>query len=143
MRSENIKILSIITIMILIIISGIVLSEQALALDFSIKNTAPCLKYIFGTDTYGRDIFARTLSGLSKSLILGILASCLSGILALIIGIIAGTAPKFIDEMINFVIDAIMSIPHLILLILISFCLGKGLFGVVTGTILTHWTSLA
>ena len=40
-------------------------------------------------------------------------------------------------------VNLVMGIPHILLLILISFALGKGLKGVATGIILTHWTSLA
>ena len=47
------------------------------------------------------------------------------------------------DTLISGFIDLVMGIPHILLLILISFALGKGLKGVATGIILTHWTSLA
>lgn len=136
-------IITLITVLLALIIAGLLVSDAALVVDFASKKQAPSLAHIFGTDAYGRDVFFRTLSGLSKSLLLGIAASVVSGILALILGIVAGTAPKWVDNAINFLIDAIMSIPHLVLLILISFCLGKGMFGVAMGVICTHWTSLA
>ncbi|MFI3227949.1 MAG: ABC transporter permease [Clostridia bacterium] len=140
---QKIKIITLVMVIFAIILAGFCVSDKALEANFAIKNSAPTFKHIFGTDNYGRDVFFRTISGLSKSLVIGILASIISGIFALIIGIIAGIAPKWVDSCINFVIDAVMSIPHLVLLILISFCLGKGLFGVVCGIIFTHWTGLA
>lgn len=45
--------------------------------------------------------------------------------------------------MISFLIDTIMGIPHILLLILVSFAFGKGFKGVVLGVALTHWPSLA
>src|SRR5699024_2843551 len=48
-----------------------------------------------------------------------------------------------LDTVISFCIDLIMGIPHMLLLILISVALGKGLKGVVIGVALTHWPSLA
>ena len=45
--------------------------------------------------------------------------------------------------MISFVIDMIMRIPHILLLLLISYALGKGVKGVVVGVALSHWPSLA
>ena len=45
--------------------------------------------------------------------------------------------------MISFLIDLIMGVPHILLLILISVALGKGLRGVIIGVSLTHWPSLA
>ena len=41
-------------------IGGLFCEEAARATDFSRKNIAPCLKYPFGTDWLGRDMFART-----------------------------------------------------------------------------------
>ncbi|WP_409969488.1 ABC transporter permease [Bengtsoniella intestinalis] len=143
MKTSYFPIIALSAVIVVIIMAGLLLSDAALVVDFASKKQAPSLSHPFGTDAYGRDVLLRTLSGLSKSLLLGIAASVVSGILALVMGIIAGTAPKWVDNAINFIIDAIMSIPHLVLLILISFCLGKGLFGVVMGIICTHWTSLA
>lgn len=45
--------------------------------------------------------------------------------------------------MISFLIDTIMGIPHILLLLLISYAFGKGFKGVVLGVALTHWPSLA
>lgn len=63
--------------------------------------------------------------------------------MALIIGAIAGSAPKWIDNIINWIIDLFMGIPHILLLIIISFVVGRGFKGILIGISLTHWTSLA
>ena len=49
---------------------------------------------------------------------------------------------KMADRVISFLIDTIMGIPHLLLLILVSYALGKGFRGVAVGVALTHWPSL-
>lgn len=143
MNKQIIKPLAIVIFLLTIIIAGAFMGESQLTANFAIKNQPPSLAHIFGTDNYGRDVFYRTLSGLSKSLTIGVLASTVSGFLALLLGVLAAVAPKWVDDLINFIIDAIMSIPHLVLLILISFSLGRGLFGVTMGVICTHWTGLA
>lgn len=124
-------------------IGGAVCHDAALATDFSRKNLAPCLSYPFGTDWMGRNMFYRTLTGLSMSIRIGVCAAFVSAMMALLIGIAAATLGKRADAAIGFVIDAVMGIPHILLLILISYACGKGLLGVVTGVALTHWTSLA
>lgn len=116
--------------------------EAALETDFSRKNLAPCFKYLFGTDNLGRDMSARTICGLSVSIRIGIVASFFSSIIALILGIAAALG-KRTDYIVSFVIDLVMSVPHILLLIIISLCFGKGIRGVVVGLSLTHWTSLA
>ena len=62
-----------------IAIAGQVLREQALATDFTRKNLPPSLAYPFGTDWMGRDMFVRSLTGLSISIRIGLLTACISG----------------------------------------------------------------
>lgn len=126
-----------------ITIAGQWLQEEALVTDFTRKNLAPCLAHPFGTDWMGRDMFVRTLTGLSMSIQIGLLTAFVSAIIAAILGIAAAISGKWLDGVISWVIDLVMGVPHILLLVLISFALGKGFFGVVVGVSLTHWTSLA
>ncbi len=126
-----------------ITIVGGMAAEEAVVVDFSRKNLAPCGQYIFGTDWMGRDMFLRTLTGLSVSIRIGLLAAGVSSVIAFILGTLAATMGKTVDSVITWVIDLVMGIPHILLLILISYAFGKGFKGVVIGVALTHWTSLA
>ncbi|MBR5468188.1 MAG: ABC transporter permease [Firmicutes bacterium] len=126
-----------------ITISGSIFSDEAMITDFSRKNLAPSLQYLFGTDWLGRDMFIRTLTGLSMSIKIGLLAAFASSIIALALGIISATMGKTADAIVTWIIDLVMGIPHILLLILISYAFGKGFKGVVIGVALTHWTSLA
>ena len=126
-----------------ITIAGSVFAEEAVVVDFARKNLSPCGDYIFGTDWMGRDMFLRTLTGLSMSIKIGLLAAGVSSIIAFVLGILAATMGKTVDSIITWVIDLVMGIPHILLLILISYAFGKGFKGVVVGVALTHWTSLA
>ena len=111
--------------------------------DFSVKNLAPCLRYPFGTDWMGRNMLARTLTGLSMSIRIGLCTAGISALLALTLGIMSEVLGKKVDAVISFLIDTIMGIPHILLLLLISYAFGKGFKGVVLGVALTHWPSLA
>lgn len=130
-------------ILLSVCIGGAFCSDAAKATDFSRKNLAPCLEYLFGTDWLGRDMLVRTLKGISLSIMLGIVAAAASAFIALLLGIAAATLGKVADSVITFVIDLLMGIPHILLLILISVALGKGFGGVAWGVALTHWPSLA
>ena len=129
--------------LVLITIAGQVLFKAAVVTDFSRKDRSPCLEYLFGTDWMGRDMFVRTLTGLSMSIRIGLLAAGVSALLALFLGIISATMGRTVDSAVTWVIDLVMGIPHILLLILISYACGKGFKGVVIGVSLTHWTSLA
>ncbi len=126
-----------------ITIAGQAYAGSALETDFSRKNLAPCAQYLFGTDWLGRDMLVRTLTGLSMSIRIGLLAAGVSSALAFILGTLAATMGKAADSFITWCIDLVMGIPHILLLILISYALGRGFKGVVTGVALTHWTALA
>ena len=124
-------------------VAGICLEERAVVTDFSRKNLPPCLKYLFGTDWMGRDMLSRTLAGLSTSIRIGVLASAVSAVLALFLGTAAAVGGKWADGIISWCIDLMMGVPHIVLLLLISYALGKGEKGVVVGVALTHWPNLA
>lgn len=123
--------------------AGYFCREAALVTDFSRKNISPCFQYPFGTDWLGRNMFYRTLTGLSMSILIGICAAGVSAVMALLLGVAAAVFGKKVDAVISFLIDTVMGIPHILLLILISYAMGKGLKGVVVGVALTHWCSLA
>ncbi|MBQ1281232.1 MAG: ABC transporter permease [Oscillospiraceae bacterium] len=126
-----------------IYVCGILIPEEAYAASMLETKLPPSLAHPFGTDALGRDLFARTLKGLSVSLTVGITASVISAVIAVLVGIAAATGSKRIDALINWVIDLVMSVPHTILVLLISFALGRGLKGLLMGIAATHWCSLA
>ena len=132
-----------VSFLVIVAVAGVLCHDEALVTDFSRKNLAPCLQYPFGTDWLGRNMFYRTLTGLSMSILIGVSAAGLSAVVAMVLGIAAATMGKKTDSVISFIIDMIMGIPHILLLLLISYAAGKGLKGVVIGVALTHWTSLA
>lgn len=128
--------------LLVVLIGGIIMNPNKYAVDYGEKFINPCLKHIFGTDFMGRDMFFRSIKGLSNSLIIGILASVVSSIIALIFGVSSAILGGRFDRFINWCVDCIMGIPHLVLLILISFMCGRGAKGVIIGVALTHWPEL-
>lgn len=122
---------------------GIFASDEAAAGSFLDAKQPPSWEHFFGTDALGRDLFIRTLKGLSVSMTVGIAASLISAVIAVVVGIAAATGSKYADAFVNWLIDLVMSVPHTILIILISFALGRGLKGLLIGIAATHWCSLA
>ena len=125
-----------------ILIVGSVIDPDKFSIDLINKNQSPSMVHIFGTDWIGRDMFFRTLKGLSISMKIGVLSSIISGIIAVILGIIGPTCGKRVDAVITWFIDLVLSVPHTLIIILISMAAGGGLKGIVLGVSLTHWTSL-
>jgi peptide/nickel transport system permease protein len=125
-----------------IMVFGSLSTAGALKTSFLAKNLAPSLEHPLGTDWMGRDMLARTLKGLSLSVIIGLCASAVSAFLALVLGVAAASLGGKIDAVVSWAVDVVMGIPHLMLLMLISFALGKGLTGVAVAVAATHWPTL-
>lgn len=130
-------------VLVAVVIAGIVLAPAATATDLDARSLAPSLQHPFGTDRLGHDMLVRTLTGLSTSILIGLVAVAASSLIALVLGCAAALGGRRADAAITWIIDLMMGIPHIILLILISYALGKGFVGVVVGIALTHWPSLA
>lgn len=126
-----------------IFIVGLTMNPDKYAVDYSAKFISPSLRHLFGTDFMGRDMFWRCIKGLSNSILIGIFASVVSSFIALLFGVSSAIIGGWYDRFINWCVDLCMGIPHLILLILISFMLGRGAIGVTVAVALTHWTGLA
>lgn len=122
---------------------GIFLPEEAIAGNFLNAGQPPSPEHPFGTDNLGRDLLMRTLKGLSASMTVGIAASAISAVIAVIVGVISAAGSGRADAIVNWLIDLMMSVPHTILIILISFSLGRGMKGLLIGIAATHWCSLA
>ncbi|WP_432645659.1 ABC transporter permease [Methanobrevibacter sp.] len=137
------------TIMIIIVSAVIIVSVLIssyfigdIPTNFISSNQMPSLEHIFGTDWMGRDMFQRTVAGLGLSLIVGFIASIVSTVISIILGLFS-SFNRFSDELVAGIIDLFGSIPHILLIILISIMFGGGVMGVVMGVGLTHWTPLA
>ncbi len=142
-KQSLIKVIIVTCIIVFVAIYGFMIEDIYITSNFNNVNQSPSWQHLFGTDHLGRDVFLRTIKGLSTSLTIGIFASFFSAIIALFVGVVAGIAPKWVDQTLGFIIDFVLSIPHLILLIIISFSLGRGLEGVTIGLIVSHWTGLS
>lgn len=130
-------------ILAIIVIAGRLLAPEAMETDFAQKNLPPSFQHPFGTDWMGRDMFLRTLAGLSTSILVGVMAAGASSLIALILGTLAALGGKRADAIVTWLIDLLMGVPHIVLLILISYACGKGFWGVAIGIALTHWANLA
>jgi peptide/nickel transport system permease protein len=142
-RTKMLVLVSICAAYLLIaLFAGLFMNPDLYHANFADKFLPPSLAHPFGTDFTGRDMFFRSVKGLSNSLIIGLVASVISSAIGLIFGIASAVIGGKFDKFILWCIDCCMGIPHLVLLILISFMLGRGAFGVTIGVALTHWPEL-
>lgn len=125
-----------------ILLSAWLTGASGLASDFQARLQSPSWQHIFGTDMFGRDVLARTVKGLALSFRVGFLAAGISVVIATCLAIVAASGSRLADSIVSLLIDMTMGLPHLVLLILISFALGGGTGAVIIAVAVTHWPRL-
>ncbi|OWJ79104.1 ABC transporter permease [Haematobacter missouriensis] len=125
-----------------LVVASLLPGQGGLAADFGQRNLPPSLTHPFGTDAMGRDMLGRVVSGLVLSLRIGLLAAGMSVVIA---ALMAGAAAlgRWPDRAAGFVTDVMLALPHLLLLVLLSFAFGGGTGAVIWAVALSHWPRLA
>ncbi len=100
-------------------------------------------KMWLGTDILGRSVMYKTIQGTRVALSVGIITAVLSAPIGIIFGMISGYFGGFIDEVIVWFITTLSSIPNILLLIAISYTMGRGMTAVYIALTATSWISLA
>jgi peptide/nickel transport system permease protein len=85
----------------------------------ALKNQSPTMQYLFGTDRFSRDVFSRVLYGARVSLSVATLAVLVSAIVGTCYGLVAAISARVVDSMLMRMLDALLSIPRVLLLIAI------------------------
>lgn len=101
------------------------------------------MRFILGTDKFGRDLLSRIMAGAVVSLSVGFIAVFISLIIGVTLGAIAGYYRGWIDEVIMWLINVVWSIPTILLVIAVTMVLGKGFSQVFIAVGLTMWVEVA
>lgn len=118
------------------------LPETGLRTQLDARLLPPSWQHLFGTDPLGRDMLTRTIKGLAVSMYVGLVAAFGASCIAVALGVLSALN-KRLDAAIGILIDLTLALPHLVLLILISFAFGGGTKGVIIAVSVSHWPRLA
>lgn len=140
-------VISVIVLSIIVIcclFAEFVMTKDPFYMDLANCNVAPNSEFLFGTDTLGRDIFSMIWYGGRISLLIGILSTAISTVIAVVFGALSGTAPEWLDSILMRFTEILLSIPSLLLIVLLQAIFGEAnviSISIVIG--LTSWISIA
>ena len=100
-------------------------------MNSALKNQAPSLAHIMGTDNFGRDVFSRVMNGCGTTFFIALCTVAIGALFGTIIGALTGYYGGLFDEIVMRINDVVLSFPSVLLaLIFISF-IGTGKYKII------------
>lgn len=130
-------------LVIMVIVGPLIRGYDYESMNVVEKNLKPSVKYWFGTDNLGRDLFSRVWVGARASLVIALVATALKLVIGTVYGALMAHFGGWVDEVLMRVIEVINSIPSLLLTILIMMVLGNNLFALLVALSVTAWCNTA
>ena len=114
-------------------------SEQ----NAEIQNQSMSLVHWFGTDKFGRDLFARVWFGAGISLLIGMTSALLNGVIGILYGAVSGYLGRGTDLVMMRIADVVCSIPSMLYVILLTLVMGAGVKSMILGLCVAGWVDMA
>ncbi len=105
--------------------------------------TPPSSQHWLGTDELGRDFFARVMYGSRASLTMSVLVVAIGAAIGVFVGVVAGFAGRWVDDVLMRVVDLFLSLPGFVLALALAAALGRGERSVVIALSIVWWPSYA
>ncbi|ADE67736.1 MULTISPECIES: oligopeptide ABC transporter permease [Priestia] len=121
-----------IVITLLAIFAPLLTKADITRIDYMAMNAAPSSEHWFGTDTNGRDVFARTLYGGRTSLLIGVACTTLVILIGTLIGSIAGYYGGKVDQFLMRFTDFVLNFPLIVFVVVLNTILIGKISGVWT-----------
>ena len=99
--------------------------------------------FLLGTDRYGRDVLSMIMIGSRVSLSVGFIAIIIALLIGITLGALAAYRGGWVDNLIMWIINVVWAIPTVLLVIAITFALGKGFWQIFIAVGLTMWVDIA
>jgi peptide/nickel transport system permease protein len=108
------------------LLAPLVAPYDPLKISVQSKFEAPNLSHWLGTDHLGRDTLSRIIYGARTALSIALTATGLAGILGLLLGLIAGFGPRWLDGILVLLFDSMSSLPMILFALAVITVLGPG-----------------
>ncbi len=110
--------------------------------DRSMHYIWPCLEYPFGTDNVGKNLFDAVWAGTRNSLFIAAMATLISTVIGVIVGMFWGYSKK-LDVIMIEVYNVVANVPFTLIVMVLSYALGGGVWQLIFAMSVTSWISVA
>jgi len=133
-------------IVVAYMISALLAHFHIIANDWNISigdaYQVPSKQHWFGTDIFGRSVASKIMKSTETAMSVGVVVSLMAIFMGVVLGAIGGYCGGVIDGFILWICGIIAAIPDIMLLIALTFILGKGIFAVYIALGMTNWVNL-
>ena len=103
----------------------------------------PGVEHFLGTDRLGRDLLSRMIYGARVSLFVGVFSTLIALVIGTVYGTISAYAGGKTDNLMMRVVDVVFALPDLLMIILITVLMGRGVVGVFIALTMVSWVTIA
>lgn len=95
--------------------------------------------YFFGTDSLGRDMLARSATGLRSTLVIAVVANITSVLLGTVVGLLAGFFGSWVEQSLMRIVDVFLAVPIVLSGLALASIVGRGMWGIVVVVTALYW----
>ena len=118
--------------------------EELLALQNDVKNNpVHNRRYLLGTDSLGRDVFARVVYGGRISIMIGLIGTITSLFIGVLIGSVSGYFGGWVDNVLMRFVDIMYGLPYMLVVIIMMAILGQSIVILFVAIALVSWLTIA
>ena len=118
--------------------------EELLALQNDVKNNPVHNRhYLLGTDSLGRDVFARVVYGGRISIMIGLIGTITSLFIGVLVGSVSGYFGGWIDNVLMRFVDIMYGLPYMLVVIIMMAILGQSIVILFVAIALVSWLTIA
>ncbi|MCQ2446041.1 MAG: ABC transporter permease [Clostridia bacterium] len=144
-KKHKLAMIGIVTVAVILLLALLVpmLSPYDPNKSLNVFNEAPSLLHPLGTDQVGRDVMTRLFSAVRISLLVGLMATGISTVIGVLLGLVSGFFGGWVDMLIMRITDIIMSFPYILLVLVAAAVFEPGLWNIILILGFVDWPGIA
>ena len=140
LRRDNLALVGIILVVLVVgsaILAPIIVPQDPNKINVRNRLKGPSTEHLLGTDQLGRDVFSRVIMGSRVALQVALVSISIAGSIGLVLGMLAGFGPRWLDSFLVLVFDTVRSFPTIMFALAVVALIGPSLETVILVIVVT------